>query len=229
MSNIALKAPPGATDIRASEDVVREGVIVRHSTSARVIHWSVAVTFFLCLFTGMPIWTPIFGWMAALFGGLEVCRWLHPWTGVAFAVASAAMFVRWIGDMRLEKSEREWANPAKALKFLVAQGESPDVGKYNGGQKLFFFAITLLMLALLLTGLVLWFPRSLSRPVHEWSLVLHDLTFILSAVAIIFHIYLGTAAEPGTFQAMSRGTVDKAWARHHHGRWYRDVTGDRRH
>ena len=59
----------------------------------------------------------------------------------------------------------------------------------------------------------------------RWIL-LHDVTFILFAVAIVFHIYLGTAAEPGTFRSMTRGTVTQAWARLHHPRWYREVTGD---
>jgi len=43
---------------------------------------------------------------------------------------------------------------------------------------------------------------------------------------IIGHIYLGTAAEPGTFRAITGGTVTKDWARLHHPRWYREVTGE---
>jgi len=35
--------------------------------------------------------------------------------------------------------------------------------------------------------------------------LLHDLTFILFVVAIVFHIYLGTAALPGTFGSITRG------------------------
>jgi formate dehydrogenase subunit gamma len=59
---------------------------------------------------------------------------------------------------------------------------------------------------------------------RETAILLHDVTFIAFAFAIVFHIYLGTAAEPGTFRAMTRGTVTKAWARLHHPRWYREVT-----
>jgi formate dehydrogenase subunit gamma len=45
-------------------------------------------------------------------------------------------------------------------------------------------------------------------------------------VAIVFHVYLGTAAEPGTFRSMVRGTVTRPWARLHHPRWYREVLGE---
>jgi formate dehydrogenase subunit gamma len=230
MSRVVVQAPrSGAAAARpaAREDMVIGDEIVRHSLSSRVIHWSVALTFFLALLTGMPIWSPVFGWMAGLFGGLEVCRWLHPWTGAAFALFTVLMLIAWAGDMKLEKNEWGWLGP-KALQYMRFQGEDPDVGKYNGGQKLFFFAMILAMLGLLVTGFVLWFPTYFSRGWAEASMFLHDITFILATIAIVGHIYLGTAAEPGTFGSMIRGTVDKAWARLHHPRWYREVTGEER-
>jgi len=153
-----------------------------------------------------------------------VCRWLHPWAGVLFVASSLVMFLHWRRDMRLLPSDREWLRPKKVVQYMKHQGDDPDVGKYNGGQKLFFFSTALGALGLLLTGVVLWFPLSFPRLLMAASILLHDLTFILFAVAIVFHVYLGTAALPGTFGAMTRGTVTKAWARFHHPRWYRDVT-----
>ncbi len=210
---------------RETENVVVGQEIVRHRFTSRVIHWSVAVFMLLSLFTGLPIWTPIFGWMAGLFGGLSVCRWLHPWTGVLFAASSLVMFVHWLKDMRLEPRERDWLGP-KMIQYLKYQSEDSEVGKYNGGQKLFFFATSLGALGLLVSGIILWFPLSFGQELREASWILHDLTFILFTVAIVGHIYLGTAAEPGTFGAMTRGTVSKKWARFHHPRWYREVTGE---
>jgi formate dehydrogenase subunit gamma len=188
------------------------------------VHWTTALAFFGALLSGLPIWTPIFGWMAGLFGGLSVCRWLHPWMGIAFVAATLAMFVLWVKDMRMEKQDWGWLGP-KALAYMRHTSEDPDVGKYNGGQKLFFLLVTVLAIVLIATGLVLWFPRELSPPLPGISWVLHDGGFILFAAAIIGHIYLGTAALPGTFRSMTRGTVSKAWARMHHPRWYRTVTG----
>ena len=98
-----------------------------------------------------------------------------------------------------------------------------EIGKYNGGQKLFFFAISLGALGLLLSGIVLWWPESFSPAIRLASILLHDVTFILFAVALVLHIYL-PAAQPGTYRAMMRGTVTAAWARLHHPRWYREVT-----
>jgi formate dehydrogenase subunit gamma len=150
------------------ENVVVGDELIRHHFLSRAIHWSVAVTMAVCLFTGLPIWTPIFGWLASLFGGLQVCRWLHPWAGIAFFVASFAMFVNWFSEMKLEKNERDWLGP-KLISYLKYQSDDSDVGKYNGGQKLFFFAVSLAALALLVSGLVLWFPMKFTESWREAS------------------------------------------------------------
>jgi formate dehydrogenase subunit gamma len=81
-------------------------------------------------------------------------------------------------------------------------------------------------LLLLLSGIVMWFPYEFTQDLRQASWVLHDGAFIVFALMIIVHIYLGTAGEPGTFRAMTRGTVTRAWARVHHPRWYRDVAGE---
>jgi formate dehydrogenase subunit gamma len=149
-------------------------------------------------------------------------------SGLAFFAASFVMFVHWVREMRLERSERGWLGP-KLLQYMRYRGDDPDVGKYNGGQKLFFWAVSLGALGLLLSGIVMWFPESFPLGLREAAILLHDIAFILFAVAIVGHIYLGTAAEPGTFHSMTRGTVTKPWARLHHARWYREVTrGDSR-
>jgi formate dehydrogenase subunit gamma len=227
MSAATPRRPMDAAVLTAQtrENVLVGNEIVRHKRASRLIHWSVAVTFFVCLLTGMPIWAPIFGWMAHLFGGLSVCRVLHPWAGLAFFLASAVMFFHWLSDMRFEPNEKGWLGP-KLFQYMRYEGEDPEVGKYNGGQKVLFWAVSLGALGLLLSGLIMWFPLVFPAILRELAYVIHDITFILFAVAIVFHIYLGTAAEPGTFGSMTRGTVTRQWARLHHPRWYREVTGE---
>jgi formate dehydrogenase subunit gamma len=226
-SQVPAHSPVDVAVVRArtTEDVVVGQEIIRHKLASRVIHWSVALFFMLALLSGLPIWTPIFGWMAPLFGGLAVCRWLHPWMGILFFAATVVMFFDWLGDMRLLPNERDWFGP-KLLTYLRYQGEDLEVGKYNGGQKMFFFTAALGAVGLIASGVVLWFPQEFSQLLREISFVLHDVIFILFTVMIVGHIYLGTAAEPGTFTSMTRGTVSKAWARLHHPRWYREVTGE---
>jgi len=218
-------ADPGILAAQNQENLVVGDELVRFRYYTRVVHWGVALTFFICLFTGLPIWTPIFGWLAPLFGGLQVCRWLHPWTGVAFAFFALLQFVHWAGEMRMTPADKRFARNLGA--YLRWETHDEEIGKYNGGQKLMFWLSSLSALGLLATGVVIWWPEYFSAPFREVSWVLHDLTFILFTLLIIGHIYLAIA-EPGTFSAMVKGTVSKAWARLHHPAWYRDVTGGRR-
>jgi formate dehydrogenase subunit gamma len=212
---------------RERENIVVGHEIVRFRRSARVMHWSVAVTFVVCLLTGMPIWTPVFGWMAHLFGGLTVCRVIHPWAGVAFSLAALWMFVHWRGEMGLKAGERQWASLGGLMRYLRYESDDSSVGKYNPGQKMLFRWATLGALGFLVSGLVMWFPESFGSIVRSLGYLLHDVTFVLFLMLVVWHVYLGTLAEPGTFQAMTRGTVTKAWARLHHPAWYRDVTGEK--
>ena len=57
------------------------------------------------------------------------------------------------------------------------------------------------------------------------SYVLHDLTPLAMLAGFIVHIYEGTAAQPGTFQSISNGTVTKEWAWTHHPAWFADMNG----
>ena len=151
---------PAVVVAREKEDVLVGNEIVRHKLSSRIIHWSVAVTFFLCLFTGMPIWTPLFGWMAALFGGLSVCRVLHPWVGLAFFVAAVVMTVDWAGQMHLDRTQKGWWGPqALPLPALGARGrERRQVQRRP--EVLFLDGRPRRPRASSLSGLVMWFPGS---------------------------------------------------------------------
>ena len=209
---------------RHTEDVVVGDEIVRERLSARVVHWTVALTFFLCLFTGLPIWTPLFGWMAYLVGGLEVARWLHPYAGVLFFIASIFQFFHWLPDMHLHEDQKGWLS-GKAFAYMRWE-RVEESGKYNGGQILYFWAVSLGAIGFLLSGIPMWFPLAFPTLLREICILIHDITFILFFLGLVGHIYLGTAAEPGTFRAMTRGTVTRGWARFHHPGWFKEVTGE---
>ncbi len=214
---------------RKRDNIAVGGEIVRHRRVTRLIHWSVALTFFISLFSGMPIWTPLFGWMAYLVGGLETARIIHPYAGIAFFIVSIFQFVHWLGDMFFRSDERGWWRPSTMARYMRWEDEpAVEGGKYNPGQKMFFWAVSLGAIGLLVSGIPMWFPTSFPPIIRELSYLLHDITFIFFVVGIVAHIYLGTAAEPGTFRSMTRGTVTPSWARLHHPGWFRKISSEER-
>jgi formate dehydrogenase subunit gamma len=221
MSKSEAAAGPLAVEAGVGEDHLSGDVVVRHSLSVRVFHWWVAVFFILALLSGAALFSPRFFWLTNLFGGGYATRQLHPWFSALFMLGFVALFLRWAGRMKWTASDGQWM---KNLKRYLRHEEIPGVEKFNAGQKLFFWAISLGGLLLLLTGIVLWFPTSFPLWLRYLSYPLHEILFILLALAFIYHLYITLFALGGTLRAMTRGTVTKHWARSHHPRWFEEVS-----
>src|ERR1700745_2903979 len=103
--------------------------------------------------------------------------------------------------------------------------EPPDVGFFNAGQKAMFWEIVAGSIAYVITGVIMWFPEIFGSWPVAISYVIHDISALIMLAGIFVHIYLSTIGEPGTMQAMTRGTVSEAWAWTHHPAWYQEMTG----
>lgn len=211
---------------RYGRTVVHEGELLRHPAYTRFLHWSVAIFFILALLSGMAIYSPwLFGWLTPLFGGGPMTRFLHPWFSLGFTIFFVFQFLNWLAPMRWTGSDRKWLGRLKAYVKNTDKVEPEYVGFFNGGQKLYFWAIVASSVVFLLTGLIMWFPEVFGRLLTAISYVLHDIAAVVMLGGFIIHIYEGTAAQPGTFKAMTRGTVREEWAWTHHPAWYAEVTG----
>src|SRR5204862_7362921 len=158
----------------------------------------------------VPIRSPIFRWMAASVGGVEVARIIHPYAGVLFFLVSVLQFFHWLGDMHFRADEKGSWHPSKLMAYMRYEDTMPEGGKYNPGQKVFFWAVTLGAFGFLVSGVVMWFPLQFRPIVREVAILLHDITFICFFVGVVMLIYLGTAAAPGPLRSIVLGTVPRA-------------------
>jgi formate dehydrogenase subunit gamma len=206
--------------------IVHSGELLRHPTYTRFVHWSAAIFFVLALLTGFAIYTPwLFHWLTPIFGGGPTTRLLHPWFSLGFVVCFALQFFNWLLPMTWTPDDRRWLRHFRAYVTNASPLEPEYVGFFNGGQKLYFWAIVVSALIFLVSGLPMWFPATFPRWTVTLGYVLHDVAALIMLLGFIVHIYEATGAQPGTFQAMTRGTVEQRWAWTHHPGWYRDVTG----
>src|SRR5829696_5977999 len=211
---------------RIGSTVVHRGELLRHPVYTRVLHWLVAITFILSLLSGFALYSPwLYRFLTPIFGGGPMTRLLHPWFGLFFDVFFFFQFLNWLTPMLWTRNDTSWLKRIRQYTTNKDKVESGDVGFFNGGQKLYFRAIVLSGVLFLITGLLLWFDDVVPRWIVAVSYVVHDLAGLLMLAGFIIHIYEGTAAMPGTFRAMTNGTVTRAWAWTHHPAWYRDVTG----
>jgi formate dehydrogenase subunit gamma len=211
---------------RVGTTIVRRGEVLRHPVYTRVLHWLVAISFILSLLTGFAIYSPfLFKFLTPLFGGGPMTRLLHPWFGVFFEVFFLFQFLNWWAPMAWTDSDRRWMKRLKQYATNEERVEAEDVGFFNGGQKLYFWAIVISAVLFLITGILIWFDNVFPRWVVAASYVIHDLAALVMLAGFIIHIYEGTAHQPGTFRSMMGGTVTEKWAWTHHPAWYRAVTG----
>ena len=211
---------------RQGRTVVHRGELLRHPVYTRVLHWCVALSFILSLLSGFAIYSPwLYRWLTPLFGGGALTRFLHPWFGLVFDVAFFFQFLNWFTPMRWRPADSRWMRRLRAYVSNQEKVEPREVGFFNAGQKIYFWTIAFSAILFLITGLFLWFDHVLPRWLTAVSYVLHDLGALIMLAGFIVHIYEGTAAQPGTFQSMTDGTVSEEWAWTHHPAWYEEVTG----
>lgn len=196
----------------------------RYTAPERANHWVVGISFILLALSGLAFFHPAFFPLTQLFGGGVWARILHPFIGVLMAVSFLAIFLRFKALNAMTPADWDWV---KRVREMVDGDDHnmPEQGKYNGGQKLLFWALAVCMLLLTLTGIPMW--RSyfdLGVGVVRFSAVLHAATAAIMIAMIMVHVYAAIWVK-GTIRAMWYGTVTRAWAKQHHRGWYRQVTG----
>ena len=210
----------------AHADQQSDGRILRYTLSERVQHWLGAFTYMYCLITGLAFWSPYMFWLADLVGGGPTARFWHPWFGVGFALSVFWMYKMWRGDLATTDADRRWW---KAINYYVENDDEklPPVGRFNFGQKIFFWLMFFGVILLLITGLGLWFVESIPwslRWLRYLAVTVHVVAALATIGAFIIHIYMSVFMEPESFQAMIHGRVPSAWARTYHRLWYEQVT-----
>ena len=198
-------------------------LLTRFGFFERIVHWVVGVTFVLLLATGLAFSHPSLFWLTALLGGGPSARVLHPWVGVLLSLGMVAMAFIWARDMVLDDADRRWLGAVKAY-ATRDHGNVPPAGKYNAGQKMFFWFQAVFAAAHLGSGVLLWFPAGFDAPLLQWMRLVHYGVTLGGGALLVVHVYLGTVAYPGTARAMIDGTVTDRWARHHHPRWHEEQT-----
>jgi formate dehydrogenase subunit gamma len=200
--------------------------IVRYSGSDRFNHWLVALLFVLAAISGLAFFHPSLFFLSNVLGGGQLSRILHPFIGVAMFVLFVVLYFKFWHHNILHKNDRQWL---KQIGDVIADREErlPEVGRYNGGQKLLFWVMTITMLLLVISGMAFWRPYFASNfhiDTVRLAAVVHAGAAAVLILGIIVHIYAALWVK-GTIKGMWTGVVSSAWARKHHPGWYKEVSG----
>jgi formate dehydrogenase subunit gamma len=205
-------------------------LVRRYSGTARINHWTVAISFVLLLISGLSMFHPsLFMIGATLFGSGQTMRWIHPWLGLVLAAGFAGLFLRFFPANLPAFTDFVWL---ARIKHVLAGREEylPEVGKYNAGQKFVFWGQAALISVMLVTGVALWDEKlplaeqllgfHLTIDQRRIAAVVHASAAVLSILVWITHVYAALWVK-GTIPAMTRGTVTGGWSWRHHRKWLR--------
>jgi len=202
----------------------RRGTIVdRYTAGARINHWITAASLILLALSGLSLFYPSLFFLTALFGGGELTRIIHPWIGVVLFFSFLGLFLRF-WPLNLWKAEDgTWM---RRIRDVLAGREEklPELGKYNAGQKLVFWSMTVLILILISSGIVIWdeyFYDYTTLAQKRLAILVHSMAAILAILVWIVHVYAAIWVR-GTVQAMTQGQVTGGWAWRHHRKWLRE-------
>jgi len=202
-------------------------VVERYTPSARWFHWLYAAVFLELVLSGLLIFLPWFGFTMV---GSWI-RIIHR-IGAVIMVAAPIIFgmVSWrrawyfvIEAFTWKKEDWGWIKAAPSYYFGGDPRMMPPQGYINTGMKLYRLAILFGGVVFVITGFIMWFLKGTVSPaVFQWSLFVHDFTFIIAICMFFLHFQLGVfhPRMDESLLSMVDGRVSGVYAKSHHGLWY---------
>jgi formate dehydrogenase subunit gamma len=201
----------------------------RYTKAARINHWITAASLVLLALSGLALFHPSLFFLTAVFGGGESTRALHPWIGVVLFFSFLGLFVRFWRANLWRHEDGVWVSRPRDV-LSGHEERLPEVGKYNAGQKLVFWLMSILIVTLICSGFAIWdqyFSEYTSVDQKRVAVLVHSLAAIVIICVWIVHVYAAIWVR-GTIRAMTRGSVTGGWAWRHHRKWLKELVTGRR-
>ena len=207
--------------------------VQKYTKPARVFHWVHTGAFLILVITGLLLYVPAFAFLAQ-----------DSWSRLAHRIAAVAFVFAPLIEILVNKQsaktaikkaftwnqdDLEWVQAMPKYYFLSDESSMPPQDEMNTGQKLWFTLLLVFSPIFAITGILMWFFKyMLPSAVFQWSVFVHDVSFILIFLMFLVHIYLGVIhpmmrQHGGAFRSMVDGTVDAEYAKSHHGKWYQEI------
>lgn len=201
--------------------------IPRFTLNQRTAHWFTAGVFWLLAITGLILLYGKFVLIPLL--GAEgfsitaaASKEMHNLFGPLFLLGVFAMMILFVKDNFYNLSDLKWFAKGGGM-----FGGHVSAGRFNAGEKTWFWLVMIFGITLGISGLILEFAVfGQGRQVMALSHVFHGISALVLISISFGHIFLGTVGVEGTLDSMTTGSVDENWAKAHHDRWYEEMTGD---
>ena len=206
--------------------------IVRHSFLVRAVHWLIALSGLLLLFSGlgqMPMYKRYFissipglGWSS----NYEATLVMHY---IAAFIFGAAVLFHLIYHLRRREfgivpKKGDMGESAKIIRAMIAKTPEPPSDKYLAEQRVAYAATGAVTLVLLLSGLIKVFKNFGWMETDTWLIDAATLVHTFATPLFLLFFFAHIAAmvikvNRPLFWTMFSGKIDRAYVEHRHTKW----------
>ncbi len=195
--------------------------IIRFNGFERFVHWMTASCFIVLGITGLNmtfgkrLLLPLMS-ADAFSAWSQWAKYAHNFLSFPFTIGVIVILLMWIA----------WTIPNAAdLRWLAAGGgiignRHLPTGRFNAGQKIFYWVVVFGGAVVAVTGYLMMFPFYVTNIAGmQLAQMVHGIAAMLFVAVMLAHIYIGTIGMEGAFESMGTGEVDLNWAKQHHAVW----------
>lgn len=205
------------------------GKILAFNKFERLFHLVAAVSWVILVPTGLIM---MFG---ETFGGgffVRLCKNLHGLATITFAISVVPMLLCWFWRMLPRFYDIKWMMIVGG--YLSKKKRAIPAGKFNAGQKAWFWVATLGGIVMIITGASMFFLDFTAVNASSIfgisqieflraSVIVHNVLGAICAVFLLVHIYMAVFAIKGAIHSMISGfkEEEEVYVLHHY--WYREL------
>lgn len=209
--------------------------VERYRKPTRILHWIHSGSFVFLFLTGLILFIPQLAFLAED----SWTRVIHRIAAVIFVIIPLwYLITNWKASWKSVKEaftwgaeDIGWLQAAPRYYFLGDEKAMPPQGHMNSGQKLWWLIVIVFGIIFVITGLILWAFKTIAPAgLLQWAVFAHDVAFIVSGCMLFVHIFLSVLHPLMTeaWASMARGKVSAEYAKSHHGKWYQEISKDKR-
>lgn len=169
----------------------------------RIVHLVAAISFSLLVITGLMI---IFG--KYLGGGtlIRIARYIHIVAAIVFVIPALLMLVTWLRDMLPKVYDISWIFILGG--YLSKEKKPVPAGKFNAGQKMYFWFATVGGCVMAYTGYIIWGMGADDETVRLYAII-HNFLGMGILAFYLTHVYMSVFAIAGSLESMKTGYKPK--------------------
>lgn len=194
----------------------------------RIIHGMAAISFIIIVPTGLIM---MFG---STFGGgafVTACKELHAVATVLFMISVVPMFLMWLRSMLFTVDDIKWFMILGG--YLSKEKKPVPAGKFNAGQKIWFWVCTIGGVTMIFTGATLY-VQDLNLAVLTMfgltkiemlrlCIIVHNIVGLAMIALFFTHLYMSIFAIKGAIVSMINGYKEEEEIEILHSSYYKEL------